>query len=404
MTTATATTTETDAKPEGRTLLERVEGVRGVIEAHAAEADERRRLSDEVVEAMKDAGLFGIWLPEGVGGSESPLPEALRAFEALGRIDGSAGWIASIAASSATNYAAVSDDLFLETFGGEEIGIVATGAFPFQPAERVDGGYRISARWQYASGCHHATRLGGGAILMEDGKPIIGESGRPEVRILSFPREAAEILDTWDVTGLRGTGSADIVVTDLFVPEHETHQMLSTECNESCQGALYQLPLITRGAMPMASIALGIAQHAVDAFVELAATKVPALTETPLAARGSVQARFGAAAAALRAARSWHLEVAEDVWALTAWGDPVPLDRRLDAQLASAHATQTAVEVVEEMQALTGASAIYATNPIERCFRDIHTLKQNAGVSERNLEYVGGNLLGHPEANRLASL
>jgi alkylation response protein AidB-like acyl-CoA dehydrogenase len=283
------------------------------------------------------------------------------------------------------------------------VGIVAAGAFPFQPATRVEGGYRISARWQYASGSHHATRLAGGVIVMDEGKPVMTEAGRPEIRMLTFPREEAEILDTWHVTGLRGTGSADIVVEDLFVPERASHRMLSEERNASCRGPLYQLPLITVGAMPMASVALGIAQHAVDAFVELSATKAPALTETPLAQRGSTQASFGAAAAALRAARAWHYQVAEDIWGLTAWGESVPLERRIEAQLAGAHVTQTAVSVVEEMQRLAGATAIYAKHPIERCFRDIHTLKQNAGVSHRNLEYAGASLLGQPEANRLAS-
>jgi len=384
-------------------LLDRIEEIRPVIEAHADDADRERRLSDEVIEAMKAAGLFHIWLPEGIGGGETPLPEALRAFEAIARIDGSAGWIVSIAASGITSYAGISNDVFLDEFAGAEVGIVAFAAFPFQPAERVDGGYHISARWQYASGSHHATRLAGGAIVTEGGKPVMTVSGRPEIRILTFPRERVEILDTWNVTGLRGTGSTDIAVRDLAVPERETFPMLSAERNASCQGALYQLPRVAMGATPMASVALGIAQHAVDAFVELAATKVPALTETPLAERGSVQARFGTAVAALRAARAWHYEVAEDIWALTAWGEPVPAGLQLNAQLAGAHVTQTAVDVVEEMQVLTGASAIYATSPIERCFRDIHTLKQNAGVNHRNLEYAGASLLGQPEANRLAS-
>ena len=374
-----------------------------MIEAHADEADRERHLSDEVIDAMKAAGLFHIWLPESVGGSETPLPEALRGFEALARIDGSAGWIVSIAASGVTSYAAVSNDVFLDEFAGADVGIVALAAFPFQHAERVDGGYHISA---LAVRERQSPRDPPRGWRDRDGGRQAGDDSQraPRDPDPDVPRERVEILDTWNVTGLRGTGSTDIAVRDLVVPERETFTMLSAELNASCQGALYQLPRVTVGATPMASVALGIAQHAVDAFVELAATKVPALTETPLAERGSVQARFGAAVATLRAARAWHYEVAQDIWALTASGEPVPAELQLSAQLAGAHVTQTAVDVVEETQVLTGASAIYATSPIERCFRDIHTLKQNAGVNHRNLEDAGASLLGQHGANRLASL
>ena len=271
----------------------------------------------------------------------------------------------------------------------------------------MDGGYQVSGQWQYASGSHHANWMAGSAIVISDGDPVRTASGAPEVRMLVFPAGEAEILDTWRVTGLRGTGSADLLVKDLFIPERHAFAMgpgPDTPRNASCQGPLYHLPIHTLGGMPMASVALGIAQHAADAFREFAVTKVSMGSSESLAERATTHARYGAAVAELRSARTWQIDVAERIWETIVAGEDVPTSLRADSLLACAHAVKAAAQVVDDVQLLGGGTAIYETNPIERCFRDIHTLTQNAAVSHRNLEVGGALLLGQPPSNPMALL
>ncbi len=176
--------------------LDAVARLKPLIEQHAGEADQQRHLSDEVIEGLREAGLFHLWLPQAVGGHETPLPKSLHVFEALARIDGSVGWVVAIASGIGMIGAAASEEVLHEQFGGEQVGIVAVAGFPFEPAEQVEGGYVITAQWPYASGSHHARWLAGGAIIMRDGQPVMTPSGAPDVRLMSFPRQDAKILDT----------------------------------------------------------------------------------------------------------------------------------------------------------------------------------------------------------------
>ena len=389
-------------------FLEVVAELRPLIEQHAEEADKQRHMSDEVIDAFKKAGLFSMWVPKSVGGTETSLPDGIRVFEALAQIDGSASWIIWIGSTAGPLSSLVSEEMFLEQYAnGVTIG--AGGIFPMQPAERVDGGYRITAQWPYASGSHHADWLGGGSTVVENGEPVMIEFGpefsMPEIRFLNFPRGDAEILDTWKVTGLRGTGSSDIVVKDLFVPESHSFVLgPGMQPNARCQAPIFKIPFLSYIGMPIGAIGMGITQHAIDAFLEMAATKAPAGTEIRLAARNTTHATLGAAVASLKAARSWYYDVVDQIWDLTVAGEPVPLEVRLDSTMAGAHATKTAASIVDDIQLMAGGTAIYEKSPLERCFRDIHALTQHAGTSHRNLENVGGMLLGQPPANPIILL
>jgi alkylation response protein AidB-like acyl-CoA dehydrogenase len=274
-----------------------------------------------------------------------------------------------------------------------------------QPAEKVDGGYRISARWPYNSGSHHASRFGGGAIVVKGGAPIMTPFGTPQIRMLNFSRADAEILDTWKVTGLRGTGSADVVVKDLFVPDSRAITIgPGMAPNAMCQAPIFKVPFMAFIGMPIGAIALGIAQHAVDAFMQMAGSKARAGTEQTLAQRATTHASLGESIAALKAARCWFYDVAQRTWDLTVEGRPVPMDVRIDGQLAGAHATRTAASVVDAIQLMAGGTAIYEASPLERCFRDIHTVTQHAGTSHRNFENAGALLLSQPLANPIILL
>ena len=385
------------------TPLEAVAGLRPLIEEHADEADRNRRMSYEVIDAMKRAGLLQLWQPRSVGGSETPFPESLRVFEALGQIDGSAGWIVSVAAASSMLYRRTSEQVLQEHLGGDAVSIVAGGPAVHQSVEPVEGGYLVTGQWSYLSGCHHATRVGGFLPLSRRAEnPVLTAEGTPEIRIVVFPREEAEILDTRKVTGLRATGSADVTVERLFVPEKNAlpFPFAGEALNLSCQGPLYRLPIALQG-LTVAAMGLGIAQHAIDAFTEFAAHKVAVQPATKLSELPTVHAELGAAAAALGATRAFFYEVADRAWEVALCGDEFSIELKRDGLLAGAHAGQTAAAVVDDIQRMAGGSAIYEVNPIERCFRDIHALRQHAGISYRNLEAAGAVLLGIPSTHMM---
>ena len=362
-------------------------------------------MSDEVDEAMKAAGLFQVWQPASVGGLEMPFPESLRVFEALGRVDGSAVWVAFTAAASSLMYRRQPEAVVRAQLGGSEVHIVAGGPAVRESAEPVEGGYRVSAQWTFLSGAHHATAVAGFAMITEGGEPLLSAAGMPQIRIMMIPRQAVEFIDTWHVSGLRATGSIDAAVEDLFVPEEDAFEFpfIGRPKSDSCQGPLYHLPIAVH-SMALAAGGLGIAQHAIDAFIELASTKTASPPEVPLAEQVPAHATLGAAVAELRAARAWYYETAEAAWAEVIADGDVSEEMRADCLMAGALATKTAASVVDEMQLLGGSSTIYARNPIERCFRDIHALTQHAGTSHRNLEVGGALLLGQPVSNPMLLL
>jgi alkylation response protein AidB-like acyl-CoA dehydrogenase len=212
-----------------------------------------------------------------------------------------------------------------------------------------------------------------------------------------FPRTEASILDTWYVGGLRGTGSHDIAVDGLFVPEARSFPLLSSRPREA--GTLYRFPLSTLLAVALAPVATGIARAAIDALAQLATEKTPAGTQHLLRERPMVQVDVARAEALLRAARSFLYEAAAEAWEAAASEGELPPRQRALLRLAASHASLTAAQAVDLMQGAAGGTAIYASSPLERCFRDIHTLTQHAMLSQASYEPAGRMLLGLDPGN-----
>jgi alkylation response protein AidB-like acyl-CoA dehydrogenase len=280
------------------------------IRASADEAERNRRLPKSIIDAMTKAGIFRMFIPRSLGGLEQPLAESLRVFEELSRADASAGWVAMILSSNAVIARQLDDATVQELFGTDSLtsGIVA----PLGRADIVDGGYRLTGRWPFGSGCQESPWMSAGAMAWENGNMRMLPIGMPDWRLFAFPASDAEIIDTWHVSGLRATGSHDIAVSDIFVPANRVISIVEDEPTR--QGPLYAVPVLGLFGAVVGSVALGTAQRAIDEITELAATKVPAGAMTPLAEQATGQRAIAQAASELAAGRAFLFEAVAETW------------------------------------------------------------------------------------------
>ena len=235
------------------------------------EIDRGRRLPASLADRLRAEGLFQLWLPRALGGPELHPAEYLPVIEALATADGAVGWCATNAGVFSLLAGSMPERSAQEIFGNH--GVVAGSVNPTGRADAVAGGFRASGRWGYASGIDHANWILANCIIHEDGKPRRTASGAPDMRFLFLPRAAVEVLDTWHVSGLMGTGSHDFQVADVLVPEEFAIPAFAAA--PQLPGTLYRIPPISLFCVALASVVLGIARAAVDALVTLAAAKTP---------------------------------------------------------------------------------------------------------------------------------
>ena len=351
----------------------------------------RARLPEAFVRAFDEAGLFRLCIPRSLGGPELPLGELVRVLETLAGGDASAAWCAMIASTTSALAAWLDPAAARELFTAS--GAVSGGVFaPSGRARRTPGGFQTDGRWSFGSGCQHCTTLLGGCLVMGETGPELVDGKRPDIRLLFFPATQVEIHDTWHVAGLCGTGSHDIEVHDVFVPESHTVSLISGQPRES--GVLYRFPVFGLLAVGVASVSLGIARRAIDELVALAARKTPALAQRRLADRGTAQTAIAEAEGALGGARAFLLTTIDEVWERVARGSAVGIGERARVRIAAANAVRGAARAVDLMYELGGGSSIYLANPLQRCFRDVHVVTQHASVSAGSLELAGRALLG----------
>lgn len=361
--------------------------------AAAAEQIERdRRLPESLVQAMADAGLFRMLVPVSLGGSETGLTTFARVIEEIAKADASTAWCLCQGAGTAL-IAVWMEREAAQTIFGSPRAIVARGPGTGTAVE-VDGGYRLTGRWSFASGCHHATWLEGYATLIgRDGRPIPQDDGAPVGRTLLFPAPCAEIIDVWQVSGLRGTGSDSFAVTDLFVPEACA---VSGRHRRGETGRLYAFPSTSVYSTGFASVAIGIARGALDAFVDLARKKTPSGLRHALRENGVVQSQVAHAEAGLRSARAFLQEAIGEAWNHAGPTGTIPLEDRVLIRLATTHAIHGAAQVVDTVYHAAGATAIFTSNPFERRFRDVHAVTQQIQGSQAHFETAGQFFLGLP--------
>jgi len=364
------------------------------IAAAAPAIEESRRIPPALVQEIARAGLFRMLVPESVGGLEVEPLTMLDVLEEIACADGSAGWATMIGATTGVIGAYLPDQAAREIFTTHPDGVTGGVFHPRGRAVLCDGGYRVSGRWPLASGCQHCSWLLGGCVIFENSKPRLRADGTPELRMTIFPASEVQIIDTWNVSGLRGTGSHDIAVEDVFVP-HERSVWFSSDVPRR-GGALYAFPVFGLLALGIAAVALGIARGAIQDFLAIAGSKVATGGRRPIAERSATQAQVARATALLGASRAYVHETVREVWAAASAGAAVTLEQRARLRLAATEAVRDAAHTVDLMYEAGGATAIYAESPLQRRFRDVHVVTQHILVAAPTYELAGRILLGLP--------
>lgn len=371
--------------------LEAARRIAPLARAAADETERGRRLAPAVVSALGEAGLFSLCVPRRLGGCESDPRTVLAAIEEIARADGAAGWCLMIAATTGLVGGYLPEAGAREVFADPAR---ATGGVlaPLGFATVAEGGYRASGRWAFGSGCEHSAWLVGGCVVVENGAPRRRPDGSPELVGLLVPTAAATIHDTWDVAGLRGTGSHDFELADVFVPESRVLALPAPVPREP--GPLYAFPLYGLLAVGIAAVALGLAGAAIEELVALAATKTPSGSRRLLRERSRVQADVAAAEARLGSSRAYLHDRVERAFQLASRGGTLAIAERAGLRLAATHATRASVEAVDLAYEAAGGSAVYARSPLQRIFRDAHVVTQHVMVAPATLELVGRIRLG----------
>jgi len=367
-------------------LLQAVREIEPILRQYAAEAEQERKLSVPVAKAIQDAGLYRMWRPKVLGGFELDPVSGLRVIEAVSRIDSAAGWNLQIA---------VAHDLFAPWFGDKAAAeifhadAIPVGAFnPPRLAIPVEGGYRISGRTPFVSGAHHASVYLGFAKVHD-----IGDEP-PDIRLIAVPASEAIIIDSWHTLGMRGSGSHDVDVNDVFIPEHWAVPWRPLETPGSAyQGPLYRLTVWPAIAALVAP-ALGITRAAIDDARDLIKQKTPAFGGKGLKDNPSVHGKLALAEAMHGASRGFLFETFEAAWQEACAGQPITLERKGKLQLAMTHATLECAKAVDLIYEIAGASGIRQEYRFERYFRDIHVITQHGFTNAAKLESVGQILLG----------
>lgn len=356
------------------------------------EAD--RRLPPILVNALAEAGFFRLLVPRTMGGLETDLPTILEIFEEMAKVDGSVGWCTMIGATGGLVSAYLHADIAQTIYGSDPRVITGGALAPTGKAVAVNGGYRVTGRWQFNSGCQHCAWLMGTCLIYDGDIQRKGTHGEPVATMMLFPATDATIIDTWAVSGLRGSGSHDIVVNDIFVPDGY-HASLTSD-HPYQKGPLYRFPTFGLLAVSVASVALGMARGAIDTLKELAPKKRLTTTRKRMAEREVVQMQVAQAEGLLRSGRAFLFDTVQQVWDDVVAHNAPTLEQRALLRLAATQAATQAAQAIDLMYTAAGASAIWANNPLQRHFRDVHVVTQHAILSAPIYEMTGRVFLGQP--------
>src|SRR5882724_11136318 len=361
------------------------------LAAAADEIERRRELPEPIVAALVECGFFRLLLPRSLGGAELLPASFVPVIEEIAKADASTAWCLNQSSGCAMTAAYLEPEAACEIFGGPR-GILAWGPGPGK-ARVVEGGYRVTATWSFASGSHHATWLGCHVPIVEaDGTPRLHADGSPVIRTMLFPKSKARMTDIWHVIGLKGTGSDRYSVEDLFVPQR--HSATRDDDTRREAGLLYRFSSLQLYAAGFAGVAMGIARSTLDAFVELARDKVPFRSGGALRDNHLIQSQIAQAEARLAAARAFLLHSLEEITAEVAQAGHITLDQRMAIRLASTFAIHQSLQVVDTAYHAAGSTSIFEENPFERRFRDIHTVSQHLQGRSEHFVTVAQYLLG----------
>jgi alkylation response protein AidB-like acyl-CoA dehydrogenase len=365
--------------------VERATKLRELVRQHADDAERNRRLSPVVAQAMAAEGLYRIAAPREFYGEEVAPIIQIRTIEEISRADASAGWNLMIG---------------IESFGliapafkhcreliADPLVVLCGSTAAVGRADRTDGGYLINGQWQFVSGCHNSQIFCATVRLHEDGEPVAGEINR--YAIVELPD--FEIIDTWKVGGLCGSGSHDVRVENVLVPPERIVAPIGGTTHSS---PLLRFPLAARLAYNKVGVSLGVARAAIDAFVELAEAKTPRFSSRMLRERSHAHRAVAEAEVRLRAGRALVFELTEQIWQAVVAGDAVDKKTRALFQISCSDAVRGCAQAVDLVAEAAGTSANQLGCPLERMARDVRVVGQHLTVAAMHIEDGGRVLLG----------
>ena len=358
-----------------------------LIRAHQRESEQLGRIAAPVMDAFFERDLFRILLPRELGGAGLDLVTAMRVVEEVAYFDGSTGWVFGIGIGGLARAAFLADEQarLLATAPRAYIGGTLP---PLGRATVVPGGYRVSGRWPFASGIRHATWMAAGCVVCDDAEPRTGADGAPVVVYVYVPTSAATILDTWQVGGMRGTGSTEYTLDAVFVPVERTS--LPAERREDADlPPLLKVLDVTTGST-FGFVALGIARATIDGVLAMAATQArPHADGQSLRDRASAHYEVAKAQAMLESASLNFYNALAMLGATAERGEPLTLPLRARLRRAQTHAGETAVEVVDQMYRTAGSAALFEAAPFERSLRDVHAIQAQVWYQRSAMEDAG---------------
>ncbi|MCC7367821.1 MAG: acyl-CoA dehydrogenase family protein [Chloroflexi bacterium] len=363
-----------------------------LIREYADEIERTCVLPRPLFEALADAGLFRMVVCADAGGQEIDFPTYLDVIEEVARADASTAWCVNQASSFQTYSPVMPIDVARLIFEENPRGVVANTPAATGTAIAEAGGYRVTGTFSYGTGCHHASWVAARAQILDDGVVRRTVSGDAEIRYFMLPAEEAEILDTWNVRGLRGTGTHHWRVADAFVPEERTFSPDAVAAQE--RAPIYVIPRQILAACGDAMTALGVARDCVDTFVRMAQTKRAANMAGLLRDESLVQYDVGLAEAELRSSRMYLRQTVREVWTEVERTHAITLGQKADLRLAAVHAIRQSASVVDAMYNAAGATAVLKDQPIQRHFQDVHVVTQHMQSRRAHYELVGKVVLG----------
>ena len=374
-------------------LLAEVESIAPIVAEHAAASEALGRLDEPTMAALRSTRLLRSFSPRALGGMEIDPVTQVIILEALARIDASTSWTLGIMAGSSGIVGAYLPAATARRLFADGVPPMAGTVLPKGTAERVPGGYRVKGRWPYGSGIYHADWVAAGALIPSEPMPA-------GARLVLLPRHQVVVHDNWQVAGLRASGSSDHSIEDQFVPEEMSFSLMDFIAgNAATGGAAFRLGRPSIVISFHIGLPLGIARRALDEISKQAVEKGRGFPPSPLPTQPHVQFALGKAEIELASARAYGLHVMGDLYE-EAQAERVPSPaRQAEARAAGTYITEVAQRVTMTAFQAAGGTALFDTNPLQRCFRDIAALGQHFMVSQSAYRAVGQFKLNQPDAN-----